>query len=134
MGLYDTFGTDANLEAGQGITLEYPDCSITIHRAGGANKKYAQAISNKMKPYARKVQLGTMEEALAYRLLVEAYAEAIVIGWEGVTGKDGKPLPFTKENCITLFMDLPDLFADVRGQAENAAAFKVVQEEEDQKN
>src|SRR3546814_16365038 len=58
------------------------------------------------------------------RLLSEAYAEAVILGWGSaehgdgsITGKDGGALAFTRENVIGLLLDLPDLFSDIQFQA-----------------
>lgn len=131
---YDLYETDKNLEAGEGVELEYPGFSITVHRAGGSNKKYQQVMAAKLKPHRSKHERGLMDEELSNKLIVEAYAEAVIIGWKGVKGKDGKKLPFTKENCVKLFMDLPDLFTDVYEQANNVSTFKAEVEAVEAKN
>lgn len=131
---YDLFKNNENLEAGQGVTLEYPGFSITIHRAGGSNKKFANILSAKMKPYRHQLDRGIMDDEISARILREAYAEGVVVGWNNVKDAEGKEMPFSKENVIKLFTDLPDLFADVRTQAENVSLFREEQEKADEKN
>lgn len=131
---YNLFATNQDLEAGKGVILDYPGFSISIHRAGGANKKYAQALVNKMRPHRHKVQNGTMDEEVAQKLLIEVFAETVVTGWENVKGKDGKEIPYTKENCVKLLTDLPELFKDIQDQATSIAIFKSEIEETDIKN
>lgn len=131
---YDLFKNNENLEAGAGVTLEYPGFSITIHRAGGSNKKFANILSAKMKPYRHQLDRGIMDDEISARILREAYAEGVVVGWNNVKDAEGKDMPFSKENVIKLFTDLPDLFADVRTQAENVSLFREEQEKADEKN
>jgi hypothetical protein len=131
---YDIFETSKNLESGQGITLKYPGFSIVIHRAGGSNKKFALALSQKMKPYRQQFERGIMDDETSARILIEAYAESVVVGWKDVKDRAGKNIPFNKENVIKLFTDLPDLFNDVKEQAANVAIFREEQEKADEKN
>lgn len=131
--LYTMFETDTELEK-EGLVLDYGTCKITIARAGGANRKYASVLEHKMRPHRAALNSGTMDETLALRLLVEAYAEAIVLGWEKVTDRAGKALPYSKKNVVQLFTDLPELFADVRGQADRVANFTMAGAQADAKS
>ena len=45
-----------------------------------------------------------------------------------------KAIEFSKDACIKLFTDLPELFATVQEQAERAMAFQKQEEEADTKN
>jgi hypothetical protein len=131
---YSLFETNKNLESGDGLTLQYPGFSITIHRAGGSNTKFAQVLSAKMKPYRQQFERGILDDETSSRILLESYAEGVVVGWKDVKDRAGKPMAFTKENVVKLFSDLPDLFADVKAQAENAALFREQAEKADEKN
>ena len=122
---YDAFATDRDLEVGQGIDLDYGDCgTITIQRAGGANRKFASVFAAKLRPYERQMQMGTLEDGTAERLLAETYAEAVIIGWRGVKDAKGKALAFDKKACVQLLLDLPELFRDIQEQAGKAANFR----------
>lgn len=131
---YDTYETSKDLESVSGVKLQYDGYSITIHRAGGTNAKYPKVIAAKLKPYRYQQQQGTMDEDIAKRLLAEAYSEAVIIGWEGLTDKEGKSIAFNKENCTKLLLDLPDLFANIQDAAGNFATFKAEQEAVEEKN
>lgn len=124
MNLYEKFGTDADAEAGQGIKISYgANTSFTIHRAGGANKRFQRRFEAKMKPYTRQIQQNTMDEDVAKQIFAEIYAETVVVAWEGVTDRDGNPLPFTYDNAVKLFLDLPDLFRDIQAAAQDRSLF-----------
>lgn len=135
MSFYKVYTTDPELEAKKGIDLDYGDCGvITIHRAGGANKKFATVLNSKMAPYRRQLQNGTIDEAVASKVLAEVYAEAVIVGWKGVKGKDGKNLAFNSKNVLELLTDLPELFKDIQEQANSIANFRQEQIEAEQKN
>mgnify|MGYP003439894611 FL=1 len=124
MSLYSIFKTNKDLEV-KGIDLQYGEgIIITIARAGGANPVYARVVEAKTKPYRRQIQSETISAELSEQLTREIYAEAIVLDWEGVTDENGEIMPFTKENAVKLFKDLPDLFADIKEQAGKAALFR----------
>lgn len=130
---YALFSTDTALES-SGITLDYGSFRIQIARAGGANRKFAQVLEAKLKPHRRQIQTETLADEVAHRLIVEAYAEAVILGWDGVVDAAGQPLPFTRDNTVRLMTDLPDLFRDVQEQATKAALFRRQAQEADEKN
>lgn len=131
---YELFGTNKELETGKGVTLQYPGFSITIHRAGGANKKFAATLDQKMKPYRQRFERGLLDDDTSKKILLETYAEAVVIGWKDVKGPDGAPMEFKVENVVKLFTDLPDLFEDVKQQANQVSVFRDEQEKVEEKN
>lgn len=139
MSLYKQFKTDNNLEK-TGILLQYgqnskgKDICIRVARAGGANDAYIKRMEAKVKPVKRQIQNETIERAALLNILREVFAETVVLGWENVEDEQGNPLPFTKENCVKLFTDLPDLFDDLQEQSQRAALFRAEIREADAKN
>jgi len=122
--IYDKFATDKKAEQ-EGIILDYGDgLKIRIARAGGSNIKYEKLVQAKLRKYERQRQLDLLDIDTLRPILREVYAEAVVLGWEGVTDRDGNEIPFTKANAIKLFEDLPDLFEDIVVQAQKAALFR----------
>ena len=130
----DIFSTDGDLEKGAGVDLDYGEAgTITIHRAGGANKKFARIFSARMKPYERQLASGTLDDEVANKVMAEVYADAVIIGWRGVH-RGGKQQKFTRENAIKLLLQVPELFRDIQEQASKVANFRQVCLEEAAKN
>jgi hypothetical protein len=130
MSLYDTYETDPQLEK-DGVHLEVGTNSkgeivtIRVRRAGGSNQQFAKVFEFKSKPYRRLMDIpGALDPKVQERLMREVYAEAIVAGWENVEDRQGKPLPFTKDNVIQLFTDLPDLFRTVVRESQGMAMYR----------
>lgn len=122
--VYDKFATDKKAEQ-EGITLDYGDgLKIRIARAGGSNTKFEKLVQSRLKKYERQRQLDLLEIETLRPILREVYAESVVLGWEGVTNREGEVLPFNKENAVKLFEDLPDLFEDIVVQAQKAVLFR----------
>lgn len=130
MNPYELFKTDSNMEAA-GIDLDYGDFSIRISRAGGANQKYLKLLGERMKPHRRRIENGTLDNAVAERLLAEVYADSVILGWTNITDADGQALPFNRDNCVRLLLDLPELFRDIQEQAGRVANFRAAQIEGD---
>lgn len=131
---FDGYRTDENLESGQGVRIEYDDGrAFVIHRAGGSNRKFVRVLEAKMKPFRRQLDQGTLPDGVAERLMREAYAEAIVIGWDGITA-GGKPVPFTRDNVVSFFEAFPDVFRAIQRDANDLAVFRAEQRAEDEGN
>jgi hypothetical protein len=132
--IYEAFETDPDLEK-QGIDIDYGDFKFKIARAGGANKKYQKRLEALTRPYRRAIQTETMDNAKADELIMQAFAQTVVLDWEGVTDKEtGELIPFSSQACLKLFKALPDLFTDIREQATKWNMFKKDVQEEDSKN
>ena len=128
---FDDYRTDIDLEAGQGIDLRLDaDRVITIHRAGGANRKFAKVFSRVVKPYRRKLQNGTIDQDVSDKLMREVYAESVIIGWSGITS-DGAEVPFNKTNCMAFLEAFPEVFDAIQEEAQRVANFIGQQKEED---
>lgn len=130
MDLYEAFATDQNAET-NGVVLDYGlnskgnPIQIRVARAGGANQNFAKTLERKLRPYKRMIANETLDPSIAERLLVETFAETVVLSWEGVLDQQRNELPFTKDNAVRVFTDLPELFADVQKQSQKAALFRV---------
>lgn len=140
MSLYKQFTMDKTLEK-NGILLEYGEdektkkpIRIRIARAGGSNQRFGKLLDAKFKPYRRALQTETLDTGLAEKLMKEVYAEAVVLGWENVSDKSGKALPFSPENVIKLFDELPELWSDIKEQAGRAALYRQELQEASAKN
>ena len=139
MSLYTQFETDREIEK-TGIVLDYgfnskkQPIQIRIARAGGANERYSKLLELRTKPYRRQIQNETLENAVAEKITKEVYAQTVVLGWTGVEDRDGNEMPFTQENCVKLFTDLPDLWSDVQSQSTRASLFRSEILEADAKN
>ncbi len=141
-GLYQQFKTSSEYET-KGVIIDYGSCRITIARSGGSNKRYNKVLDNKTKPFRRLIQTQSFPLERLQDLIKETIAECVILKWEtkvedefkvGIEGEDGTLLPFTYDNVLKTLNNLPDLFADIQLQAQQASLFKEVEQEEDLKN
>ena len=129
MNLYKQFETNASLEK-TGVTIEYGSnstgkvISFRVARAGGQNTAYLTYLEAKLKPHRRMLQMDTMDPKLFENIVMDAFATTVVLGWEGVEDRNGNPLPYTPNNAMVLFTDLPDLYKDLQEQSTKVALFR----------
>lgn len=135
MSLYESYKTAAPKEK-EGVWVSFKGgVRLLMARAGGANNKYRESLRRRMLPHQRALRTGEeIEEAVANKVMAEAYADAIILDWEGVTDENKQPLECTKENVVKVFTDLPDFFTLVREDAQNRAHFLAADEAADAKN
>lgn len=132
--IYEKFGTDKDLEQA-GIILDFGDgVEFKIARAGGSNVRFDKAVAAKMRKYELQRKHDLLEPEQMRTVFSEVLAETVVLGWKGVTDREGNELPFNRENCIKVFRDLPDLMDDVLEQSRKAALFKQTLLEDEAKN
>ena len=135
MSLSKLFKTNSNMER-EGILVDYgpnddlpevdgkrPTMQFRVARAGGANQAHNKAVERLIKPHKRAVQTGNLSNELAKTIDRTAWMETCLLGWSNIT-LNGQVLDFSKENADALFAELPDLYADLREQSNNASLFR----------
>jgi hypothetical protein len=123
MSLYKKYETDAKAEVG-GVELDFGDGVIfKVARAGKSNPAFAKASRKRTKPFLFAIRAGTLDDKMAQEILVKVFAEAVVLGWEGVTDREGKEIEFSFDSAVKLFNDLPDLFEQIKEYAEDKDTF-----------
>ena len=133
MDLRKAFGTNHELEQ-KGVWIAYDDsCAFLIGRIGGSNDTFSRRVNALLKPHRHQVQADTLPPEKYQSIAMAAFVETVLLDWKGVE-LDGEELPFTKENALKLFRELPDLFNDLFNQAKSTANFRAVELEEDTKN
>lgn len=147
MGLRKNFGTDKALEV-EGVKIEvdineHNGKPIVIHvaRMSKSNKRYAKALEEVTRPHQAAIANETLDQELGSKLLQEVFADTILLGWSNLpkselTGddKDTAELPFSRENALKLFAELPDVYDDWEGRAKKAANFREAARKSNAKN
>lgn len=129
MNLYNQFKTDPQLEK-EGVWVQYGTTEddkpirFRVTRAGQNNVRYMKLMEQRLKPFRRQIQTETMDQKLARKLNLEIFVDAVLVDWENVRDESDQDLPFSRENAIKLFTDLPDIYEDLQEQATKAALFR----------
>ena len=133
MNLYEIFDED-KLDESESFTLELQDgdakISFELARAGGDNKKFGTKLNALMKPYKYAMQKGTMKDEQAERILCQALADTVILGWDGVTDREGNELEYSTETAASLLMELPSLRQMIQDEASDVANFIAADREE----
>ncbi len=130
--LYDLYETDPKLEK-DGIGLRFGEAVFYVRRAGGANTAFDTSYEDKTRNMTNRLQLQAMTEEQSSDILRRVYADAVIIGWDNVTDRDGNPLEFTKDNFVQLMADLPTLWRAIRTEAANHENFLKAQAQQEGK-
>lgn len=140
MSLRKTFKTDKALET-EGVEIavginEHNDrpINIRIARMSRTNKKYAKALDTASRPHSASIQNETLDEGIAQKMMQTVFVNTILLGWSNLpkselTGndEDTDELPFTRENALALFEELPDLYTDWEKRANRSATFREIE-------
>lgn len=145
---YGAFITDKQLEK-QGIVLDYFEFGfkVTIARAGGANKKFHKVREAKAQKVHRQIENKLLSNEAAEDILRQVYAESVILDWAVLVDEDkdewktgtmenieGELVPCNPENVLALLRDLPELWKDIKEQAESVSLFRKAEMEEQGKN
>lgn len=139
MSLYSQFATNKEAEA-EGAWTEYgPNEDGTIprfklSRMSKSNKRYQKELERATKPHRRSMELETMDNDLAEKLMMEVFVDTILLDWENIDDKEGNRLSFSRENALKLFKDLPELYDDLQDKARKASLFREASLEDEAKN
>lgn len=144
--LYSSYRTDKNKET-QGVWKEYCNggLRVKIGRAGGSNDKYRKAFQEAWKPYQRAADMGELSNEKAIALYYGVYADSIIYDVQFLDeddqfkhglgyAEDGAVVGVDKASLIGLFTDVPELFIDIKSDAENREHFLVQDIEAASKN
>ena len=153
--LFKTFEMDTDLER-EGISINYGSVKFQIARAGGRNKAFKDIFQAKAKKHRVQLDNESMSDDMADRIMAESYAEAVILGWwtrkedengdpildakgdekwvDTVENKAGKKVKFSKEECVKLLLELPDLFLSLQSYAQKSANYRKELEELDEGN
>ena len=130
--IYDVFETDTNDEIG-GIWLDFPNgASFKVARMGGSNKSFNRKFRQRTKSFRGNVE--AMPDEMLEQISVDAFVDGCLLDWEGIVGRDGVEIPFSKENAKKLLKDLPELRDNLINEARNFENFRKESVDEVAKN
>jgi hypothetical protein len=130
--LHGTFATNKKTEE-EGVELEIkpkdqPEDKegvvFKIRRFSPLNPRVQAAMAAHHKPYARQLEMGLLSPSKSLELNILIFLDISLVGWRNILDESGKEIPYSRENALKLFKDLPDLFEFVHKYAMDADNFK----------
>ncbi len=134
MNIYELLQTDEKREQ-QGVKVPLGGKQyLLVARAGGSNRAFTTMLASRLMPYQRLLakqqrllKAGKLPSAkvskLVDRVTQEVYAQTIVLGWL-IFDKEQGEIPFTTENCIRMFKEVPELFYTAQEYAQDLGTFQ----------
>jgi hypothetical protein len=137
MSLSKQYKTDKKAET-EGIRCEMSpneDGTIpafVIGRANRGNSRWAKALERITKPHRRALEMNTLPKEKAAEIWMQVFIQGSLYAWEhvllsDVTGNENDQgfAPFTNENAVSLFTNLPDLYDELSSRSGSAAEFRI---------
>jgi hypothetical protein len=121
-----------------GVPVELDGATFRVRYAGAENMQYQTALgvaALKHRDLFADVEGNASRLAeLEPEITAAAMFETVLLGWENVSGRDGAPLEFTRENWLDLALSCPRVLMTIRHAAENFAAYRAKRVEEAAEN
>ena len=100
------FKTDRDKEK-DGVWEDLGDgCSVLVARYGN------QAMVNAYRRYPRvlrqRLESGQVDDDKSSTIMAKVMADTILLDWKGLK-EDGKEVPYSKEECVRVLTDYPDV-------------------------
>lgn len=144
--IWDLFETDVELEMDGFWHTIKPEKKVKgkvvqkairfkLARAGGQNTSYQKVMEKLGRPHRNAMKTDNLDNDIAMEMLRHAFAESIILGWEGVTDKKTKKeIKHSPAAAKRLLDAMPDLFDNLREAATSMANFRAEEIEEDAGN
>ncbi|MHB9879089.1 hypothetical protein ACSMXM_05445 [Pacificimonas sp. ICDLI1SI03] len=115
------------------VDLDEQDFGTFEIRSSASNLQYRAAQVRAKKRLSRQEQLRLIGDnpdfELAHRLDVEAFIDALLVGWEVKNPETGEAIPFTQENAMAYFTAEKWLFEHIETEASRVSNFRVQEQE-----
>lgn len=122
------FKTDSKMEE-EGNWFNISDeIGFLLRRFNDSNPNVRKAMATYFKPYARQIDMGTMDPAKEREIMVKLFVNSSMINWKGIE-IEGKAAEFSTTLAVKFFLGLPDLFETLMKYAQDFRNFKLEEDE-----
>ncbi len=115
---FSKFLTDPEAEEA-GVWVEAGD-GLRLRVARTNNARYRRALAEAARPN-REALRGPGGPELLDRILLDVFADTVLLGWEGLEDEEGKPLPYSRavaRQCLERSRDFRDLVGSLAERQE----------------
>lgn len=117
------FKTSEDLEK-NGVWFDISDeVGFLIRPFKASNPRVKAALALYYKPYARQIDLGTLELAKQQEINIKLFVNVCLVDWKGIE-IDGQKADHGQENAVKLFTLLPALFDTLWKHANDFSNYK----------
>lgn len=140
-GLFKQYKTNSAKEV-EGVKVEFLEAqnddgtipTFIIARTGSSNKAYSKAVENATRPYRRQIELKTLKNEVAEKLMLPVFVDTVLKGWQNVQNESGERIEYSRDAAIKLMEDLPDVYQRLQEEAGTLSNFLEQAVEEEAKN
>lgn len=97
--------------------------SFRIRYFNISNPRVKAAMAAHYKPFARQVELGTLDQATQIEIQIKLFIDISLVSWTGIED-DGKELECNPQNALALFKHLPEMFDTLWSHANDHKNYK----------
>jgi hypothetical protein len=139
MSLHSQFKVDKAKET-EGVEIQYgpnADGSIPtfrVLRRSPTNQKYAKTLERESAPYRRLLELGTLDKQVEERIMRRTFCLSVLVDWKNVQNDKNEEIPYSFDNAMKLFEELPELYYDLADQSSKLSSFRAESKDGDAKN
>lgn len=126
--IFDLYETNLEKE-NNGVPVALGEATVYVASSNATGNK---RLAAKQAEFSKIIKGKKEEDNIEY--LKELYAECVLVNWKNVKDKNGKEIPYSKENAKMLFDKLPHFFDKILEIATNLSNFQDEKIEEAAKN
>lgn len=119
----------------EGVWMDWLlDMEVKVARMG--NTAYRKALVELSGPEMDAVMAGAVDSDVREKVQKQAAAKSLITGWRGFEDDEGKPIPFSHNKAVELFLDpgFEHLYQFVLVMSNNVELFFANREERAEKN
>jgi hypothetical protein len=122
--VYGRYQTDEKAEV-EGVELDFGD-GMTVKVRSMESPIVREFQNKQMRKHRQTVMAngGLLPPALQDKMEIEVLVKAVIVGWQGVLGPDGKELPFNPENVTKVLTDLREFRKEISSLASMNETFR----------
>ncbi|UOF80399.1 hypothetical protein [Caudoviricetes sp.] len=129
MSIYKNFSHDSDKVKG-GVWHEIEGSRFKLAFAGEINPNYSKVRERVFRAAGRT----NLSDEKLREIEVSIFVDAVLLGWENVTGPDDSPLEYNRAAAVEVLTDLPWLLETLQNLAANRSYYKPGDAEQDAKN
>lgn len=110
----------------QGVDMEIHGVTFRVRRFHAGNTRVKAAMAKYHKPYARQIEMGTLDQKVGTEITIKLFIDVCLVSWSGLKDENGVDIEMNKENAISLFKSLPEVFDALWKHANDFESYKEV--------
>lgn len=104
------------------------DQRVLVARMGPSNKKFSVAYERFTREFGKQMDVNSLEDETVRAATAHIMADTVVLDWDNVCGRDGKPIPYSKTAVYDLLLELHEFMQDLILEARRRENFLAVQD------